>query len=63
MKLYSIHNRLLKSDLITYVAECILIIEAYTNQILKKSFETEKKETFQTLFYLYYNQLPEKWKI
>ena len=57
------HNRLLKSDLITYVAECILIIEAYTNQILKKSFETEKKETFQTLFYLYYNQLPEKWKI
>jgi hypothetical protein len=57
------HNNLLKNDLITYVAECILIIEAYTNQILKKSFETEKKETFQTLYNFYYNQLPEKWKI
>ena len=57
------HNRLLKNDLITYIAESLLIIEAYTNQILKKSFEKEKKETFDTFYNFYYNQLPEKWKI
>lgn len=57
------YGRLLQSDLGTYVAECIVIIDAYTNQILKTSFEAEKKETFQTLFNFYYNQLPEKWKI
>ncbi len=56
-------GRLLQSDLGTYVAECILIIDAYTNQILNESFESKKKETFQLLFSFYYQQLPEKWKI
>ena len=57
------YGRLLKSDLGTYVAECILIIDAYMNQLVNKPFESEKKETFQTLYDFFYVQLPEKWKI
>lgn len=54
------YNRILQSDLGTYVAESIIIIDAYYKQFLNKEFE-DKKRTFNTLFNFYYQQLPEKW--
>lgn len=54
------YKRILQSDLGTYVAECIIIIETYYKQFLGREFD-EKKKTFNTLFGFYYQQLPDKW--
>ena len=55
-------GRLLQNDLVTYVIEVIIIMEAYKTQVLEEDFEIEKKETFQSLFNFYYSQLPNEWK-
>lgn len=57
------YGRLLKSDLATYVMEAIIVMEAYSNQVLKESFTTKKETTFQMLNNFYLKQLPDKWKL
>jgi len=56
------YKRILQADLGTYVAETIVFLDAYYEQILGKSFESEKKQTFNMYFNFYFKQLPPEWK-
>lgn len=52
------YNRLLQADLLTYVAESILIISEYQEQILKKPFNNEnKKSLFNQYYYDFQNKI------
>ena len=45
-------GRILQSDLGLYVAEAIIILEAYTNQIFHQSMAHEKKKIFHLMLVL-----------
>jgi len=51
------YNRLLQSDLVTYIVEAVLIISTYQEQILRKSFDDENKKL---LFLQYYSDFKNK---
>lgn len=55
------YNRMLQSDLATYVTESIIILDSYYEQILGKSFQENKKETFHMYFNFFYKQFPPEW--
>ena len=57
------YGRILSAELEIYVAECILIIDVYTEKVRDKSFKDEKKKTFDMFFNLFNNQLPDDWKV
>lgn len=57
------HGRISSAELEIYVAECILIIDVYTEKVRDKSFKDEKKKTFDMFFNLFNNQLPDDWKV
>lgn len=50
-------TRLFQSDLATYVTESIVILDAYYDQILDRSFEQEKKKE---IFHKYFNYFHEQ---
>ncbi|MDT0648418.1 hypothetical protein RM545_17130 [Zunongwangia sp. F260] len=57
------NKKLSEADLTIYVAETIIFLEAYINQILKKPFdEDEKKSQFLTYFNFYKMQIDGKYE-
>lgn len=57
------NKKLSEADLTIYVAETIIFLEAYIDQVLNKSFdENEKKRNFLTYFNFYKMQIEGKYE-